>query len=116
MTIDDLFIKVANNQIKNEGLNYISKGIPKVKGLKNLTLDLQNNMISDDSVPYLARMVKDSHLDKLNINITKNHITDKGMILLCQLIKECRHLKVLDLKSDMLHIEEKKEKYIQHYL
>lgn len=73
-------------------------------------------MISDDSMFYLAKMVKSINLDRLNINLRKNSISDKGMLVLCSEMKECRNLGVLNLESDLVNIEEKKKKYIQYYL
>jgi len=46
-------------------------------------------MISDESISYLGRMIRESHLDTINMDLTKNNISNKGMILLCQEIKEC---------------------------
>ena len=69
-------------------------------------IDLTFSTITDGCIPYLCQII-DFHCKSLkHILLGNNHITDKGLVLLCQSIKKCDNLETVDVSLQIQQEDE----------
>ncbi|KAJ3320201.1 hypothetical protein HDV06_005445 [Boothiomyces sp. JEL0866] len=98
-TLEDL--DLVNNQITTVGMVYLAKGLKANCSLRMLVLS--RNSIEDDGVLLLVNALKDKAIETLGLDATG--ITENGMTHISNFVAQSKHLRALDLSLNSISCE-----------
>ena len=107
-------LNLSNNIVTDEGVEYLAKALKNSNCKLNL-LDLSENNVTDEGAKCLAEALKHSNCKLNSLNLLHNNITDEGAKCLAEALKHSNcKLNSLDLAGNKLTGEG--EKYLAEAL
>ncbi|KAL4506360.1 hypothetical protein ABPG73_017094 [Tetrahymena malaccensis] len=86
----------SNNNIQNNGISFLGRGLNSCRNLRQITLNLWQNCIDDDGIARFGYDIGNfESLTALNIYLWKNQIGDQGILHFGQGISKSRTIKNL---------------------